>query len=51
MSRALGGRLGLLLLITVIVLVLLNALMIAGATKCASEAADPRCAIVQFIAG
>jgi len=49
-SRALAGKLGLLLII-VIVLVLLNALMIAGATNCASEAPDVRCAIAGFVAG
>jgi hypothetical protein len=40
-----------LLLLIVTVVVLLNVLMIAGATNCASEAPGFRCAVAKFIAG
>jgi len=40
-----------LLLLAIVAFVLFNAMMIAGATNCASAAPDVRCAIAKFIAG
>jgi hypothetical protein len=48
--QVLASRLALLLLAIVVVLVLLHALMIAGAAHCASGAPDFRCTIARFIA-
>jgi hypothetical protein len=50
-AHTLASGFGLLLLVMVIAVVLLNVLMITGATNCASEAPGFRCAIAKFIAG